>query len=223
MNKKPMLITSVFLIVFVTLVIFLDGKRRESNTLYTGVTITPTASRIMSGADWVSNAVTANELVLESDIIVRVRVTKAPVARILTHKLPVWDENNNIVGSTLSEILFSDTAFEIIKTYLGNPPLNITVMQTGGYNQKLNRIEEVMDDPLYKVGEEYVLFLVDISGDHVHAPDRELYRTVNPSGRYGINGESVFSYGENLQSVQLPTMLSDLESQIEQSVQKAGK
>jgi hypothetical protein len=45
----------------------------------------------------------------------------------------------------------------------------------------------------------------------------------NPFGRYGIDGTNVFSYGQNMQSVQLPTMLSDLESQIEQSVQEAGE
>lgn len=79
------------------------------------------------------------------------------------------------------------------------------------------------EDPLYKVGEEYILFLVDISGDHIHAPDRELYRIVNPFGRYGIDDENVLSYGEPLQPIELPTNIHELERQIEISIQELNK
>jgi hypothetical protein len=181
--------------------------------------------KIQASADWISSAVTIDELILEADLVVRVKVFATPVTRVLRHELPVWDENNNIVGTTISETLFSDTVFEVIKAYRGEPPLNITVMQTGGYDPGVaNRIVEVIDDPLYSFGEEYILFLVDISGDSVHALDRELYRIVNPYGRIRIDGASIISYGED-PVAQLSTISSatDLEVQIEQLVQGLDK
>jgi hypothetical protein len=227
MKKKLILSISVFLIVLVTVVVFSNGigKGKDLSALYPGTTITPTASRVMSRADWVSHAMTVKELVLESDLIVRARVSGAPITRVLRHELPVWDENNKIVGSkVVSEMLFSDTTFEIIKTYLGKPGLNITVMQTGGFNQKLNRVEEVIDDPLYNVREEYILFLVDISGDAVQAPGRELYVAVNPYGRFLIDKENLSIFGENTSaSVHAISAVADLESQIEQAVQGVNK
>ncbi len=181
----------------------------------------PLTSDITSQAEWVSHAKTVNELMWESNLVVMARVSGAPVTRVLRHELPVWDENNKIVGSTVSETLVSDTVFEIIKTYHGKSRLNITVMQTGGFDPTISKsVEEIADDPLYKVGEEYILFLVDISGDKVHAPDRELYRTVNPFGRYKVDGEKVFSYGQNPTSDTLSfvSTASELESQIEQTI-----
>lgn len=174
-----------------------------------------------STVEWASNAATVEELVSEADLIVRVRVVEAPVTRVLRHELSVWDENNKIVGSETFEALFSDTVFEVVKTYLGESPSRIIVMQTGGYDPTVSKgIEEAADDPLYKVGEGYILFLVNVSGDHIHAPDRELYRIVNPYGRYGIDGETVFSYGQNSGSdaAFVTLAIKDLEMQIEQAV-----
>ena len=184
-------------------------------------TMTSATSGSASMTDWVSKAMTINELTSEADLVVQVRVIGEPVTRVIRHELSVWGENNKIVGSTVSETLFSDTVFEIIKTYRGKLQLNITVMQTGGFDPTVSSsIEEVADDPLYKVGEEYILFLVDISGDKVQAPDRELYRIVNPFGRYRVDGEGVFSYGENLASVSVNAIknVSELEAQIEQAI-----
>jgi hypothetical protein len=92
-------------------------------------------------------------------------------------------------------------------------------MQTGGLNPDTKAVQsETLDDPLYKVGEEYVLFLVDISGDPVQAPDRELYRIVNPYGRYKIDGQNVTSYGENFEGIKLPTTLDELVAQIKETL-----
>jgi hypothetical protein len=164
---------------------------------------------------------TVDELMLEADLVVRARVIGEPVTRVIRHELSVWGEDNKIVGSTVSEALFSDTVFEIIKTYHGKPQLNVTVMQTGGYDPSVsNSIEEMVDDPLYKIGEEYILFLVDISGDKVQAPNRELYRIVNPFGRYRIDDTNIFSYGENPTSVSVNAIsnIRELEAQIETTV-----
>jgi len=177
-----------------------------------------------SSVTWVSNAMTIDQLVLESDIVVRARVAEAPITRVISSELPVWDENGNIVDTVISEVFFSDTAFEVLETYVGKVPTKILVMQTGGVDPTgLRGIEEITDDPFYKIGEEYILFLVDISGDPVHAPDRQLYRIVNPFGRYRIDGITVSSYGQNLRSIQLPTDIGELENQIIQFAQEYNK
>lgn len=227
MTKNTILRISALLIVLVTAMVYFIRQEVDKglSTLQSEITVTPTVSRITSSASWVSTAETVSELALESDIIVRARVSGAPVTRVLRRELSVFDENNNIVGTTIYEALFSDTTFEITKTYWGKPLLSIVVMQTGGFDPVKNRVEEVIDDPLYKIGEEYVLFLVDISGDRVQAPDRELYVIVHPFGRYEIKGESVSSFGQNptMDSFSAAPNISDLESQIEQAVQEINK
>lgn len=216
MNKKTM-IFMVLAIGLLIAMVFFSGN--ENINAFPVVTAAPIVSRNISSATWVSNAKTIDELMSESDLVVRVRVSEAPITRVVSHEIPVWDENNNISGSTISKMLFSDTSFEIIKTYRGEPRQSISVMQTGGFDPSVsNSIEEVIDDPLYKVGEEYILFLVDISGDSVQAPNRELYRIVNPFGRYKINGRNVFSYGQDVRPGVLS--ISELEAQIKNSTHR---
>lgn len=225
MKIKTIVVLCVLLIGLVaTLAISLILKENENAVAspVNTINITP-GSRIEASADWASNAVMIDDLMRESDLVVRARVSEAPITRVLRNEIPVWDENNNIVGSTVSETLFSDTVFEVIKTYRGEPRSSITVMQTGGFDPTVSKsVIEVTDDPLYNVGEEYILFLVDISGDPVQATDRELYRIANPFGRYGIEGKNVFSYGYDPNSVN-PLKTSDiieLETKIEDVVQE---
>ncbi len=208
-------------IILFTLTVVLRNKNIAFKDLAVSSTETPFATRILSSADWVSSAVTINEVVEESDLIVRVQVLSQPKSRIVRSEVPVWTADNEIAGSTIIETLFSDTVFKVLKTYYGKPQTNITVMQTGGYDPAIaNSIVEIVDDPLYDLGEEYILFLVDISGDSVQAPDRELYRIVNPFGRYAIEGEVVSSFGENLGSGAVPDIatLTELEIEIEKSL-----
>ena len=75
-----------------------------------------------STVEWASKAATVEALVSEADLILRVRDIESPVTRVLRHELSVWGENNKIVGSETFEALFSDTVFEVVKTYLGDPP-----------------------------------------------------------------------------------------------------
>jgi hypothetical protein len=210
MNKKK----AVFIMSTIGLLIATTYFARDDNVNILPVaTETSNITRNLSSATWVSNAKTIDELMMESDIVVRARVSEAPVTRIVSHEIPVWDENNNISGSTISKMLFSDTIFEIIKTYDGEHQESIRIMQTGGFDPSVSKaIEEVIDDPLYKVGEEYILFLVDISGDAVQAPNSQLYRIVNPFGRYRIDGKIIFSYGQDVR----PGVLTvrELEAQI---------
>lgn len=174
---------------------------------------------INSVANWVSNAITVSQLIDESDLVVKVRVKSEPAGRMVRNELPMVDLEGNVIGTQSDEMLFSDTSFEVLETYSGKSVEKILVMQTGGVNPDTNVVQgEMLDDPLYKVGEEYILFLVDISGDAVQAPDRELYRIVNPYGRYKIDGQNVSSYGENNKEMKLPTTLDKLLSQINENL-----
>lgn len=212
MNKKRAFRMSLLLVIIVATTVYFSRQL---------IGHTPIISRTTSRASWTSNAMAVDELVLESDLVVRGRVSQAPITRVIRHELSVFDENNKVVGSTVSEMLFSDTVFEIIKTYYGKPQSNITVMQTGGYDPAVSgSVEEMVDDPLYKVGEEYILFLVDISGDKVQAPNRELYRIVNPFGRYSVDGQKVYSYGQytGIDTFSATLIINELEAQIKQAV-----
>lgn len=184
--------------------------------------VTETSS--VSTASWVSPAASIGEVTKEANLVVRARVVKPPVPRIFRESAPEMKLSNGeatVVGSQVSEMVFSDTTFEVLTTYVGKSDSQIMVMQTGGPQpDNPTNITEMADDPLYQVGEEYILFLVDISGDSVQAPDRTLYRIVNPSGRYQINGETVRTYGENVATDLRPTTLTDLERQITSAVKQ---
>ncbi len=226
MKKITLTVVSMLLIGTIsTMLFYREQKHREnrSNPFVATSDVTDLPLNA-SSVTWVSNAMTIDQLVLESDIVVRARVAEAPITRVISSELPVWDENGNIVDTIISEVFFSDTTFEVLKTYVGKVSTKILVMQTGGLDPTgLRGIEEIADDPLYKIGEEYILFLVDISGDPVHAPDRQLYRIVNPFGRYRVDGTTVSSYGQNLRSIQLPTDIGELENQIIQFAQEYNK
>jgi hypothetical protein len=176
----------------------------------------------VSSAMWVSRAVSVEEVMKEADLVVRARVREAPVAQVIRQELPLTEFRNGTpvtVGSTTSEAVFSDTVFDIVQVYTGKAPNVLMVMQTGGSQPGNPRnITETSDDPLYKVGEEYVLFLVDISGDPIQAPGRSLYRIVNPSGRYRVTGNTVQFFAQELSEQQrarvMPSKLAELEAQI---------
>lgn len=163
---------------------------------------------------------TVDQLMAEANLVVKARVSEAPKTRVVRNELPIMDEKGSKIGLKIDELAFSDTVFEVVEVYSGKSSSKITVMQTGGSIPKNpNSQSEMPDDPLYNVGEEYVLFLVDISGDPVQAPGRELYRIVNPSGRYRIDGTNVSSYAGIVDSVQLPATLGELEAQIKKYTQ----
>lgn len=199
-----------------TLALFLTSCAKAKET-----EVAPVFTGGSSTVEWASKATTIEELVLEADLVVRGRVIEAPVTRVVRIESSMVDENGGVIGTDVIKVLFSDTVFEVVKTYLGESPLQITVMQTGGYDPTVSKgVVDAADDPLYKVGEGYILFLVNVSGDHIHAPDRELYRIVNPFGRYGIDGETVFSYGQNsgTDAAFVTSTIKDLEMQIEQII-----
>lgn len=175
-------------------------------------------STVGSTTSWVSQANTVIELSREADLIVRARVNQAPVTRILTQQLPMLDENGTPTAMATHSMPFSDTLFEVIKTYSGAELSEVLVMQTGGAMSSTQHTMQMPDDPLYSVGEEYILFLVDISGDEIHASDRQLYRTVNPTGRFQVFGGAVMVSPVEGADEPLPTTVDALEKQIADSL-----
>ncbi len=222
MNKKVSRI-SILLIGLVAMLYFVWLQKNNPAISYKDVTMTISAPNNASSAYWKSKARTVEDLMSESDLVVRVRVSKDPVTRVV----PIYplDPQGNKIESAVFPVLFSDTVFEVLETYVGKSLQTVTVMQTGGYDPGLsNNIEEMTDDPLYKAGEVYILFLVNISGDPVHAQDRDLYITVNPFGRYRIDSGNFFTYGQNVSgSNLLPTSIADLEQQIVQAAKELNK
>jgi len=181
----------------------------------------PTSSSDGIPAVWASTASKVPELVAEADLVVRATVIIEPKTRPVSFTGPMWSEDGKaIMGQKTDVILFSDTQFEVVETYKGSPEPLITVMQTGGLIPSSDgKVQQTSleGDPLFTQGSEYILFLVDISGDAIHAPDRKLYRTVNPAGRYEIRGQNVLNFSEFAQSTQLPKTVNDLLDQIRQA------
>lgn len=152
------------------------------------VAFLPSSSPLLGGeahASWISTAETVNQQVMESDLVVRVQVLEQAAPRHLWHPTPK--------GAMPGRFAFTDTQVEVLEVYRGGAQVGdrLWVMQTGGdlvtRGGKISRLE-LREDPLYELGSEMVLFLVDISGDSVHAPNRALFRTLNPAGRYEIQG-----------------------------------
>lgn len=188
--------------------------------------------KIIAEAMWASSSKTIVDLAREADVIVRVQVESVAPTRLLVKELPisakpqddyseepVWSgENEEIV------LPFTDTYLKILEVYKGDkvPGELITVAQTGGLlpeqDDQPSRLFELSEDPLYKLGEEYVLFLWDASGDEVHAPDRELYLVMTPFARYRIKRDgTVYNYSDatNLPAeFGFPANIEDLEKQI---------
>ncbi len=188
--------------------------------------------KIVAEALWVSSSKTIVELAAETDVIVSVKVESVDPTRLFVQQLPVsakpqddYSEEPVWSGENEEIILpFTDTNFTILEVYKGDktPGQLITVAQTGGLlpaeSNWPGRLFEFSEDPLYKPGEEYILFLWDASGDRVHAPERELYLVMTPFARYRIeeNG-TVYNYSDttNLSSGSgLPINIEELEKQI---------
>lgn len=190
--------------------------------------------KIVAEAMWVSSAQTIRDLTEEADVIVRVKVASIDPTRLLIEDLPISAKAQNdysdepiLSGEYERNILpFTDTNFEVLEVYKGDNKLGdlVTVAQTGGLfpadagSERANRIFEFSEDPLYKLNEEYVLFLWDVSGDKVHAPDRELYLVMTPFARYRVKEDAtVYNYSNTVDlsiGSNLPENIEALEEQI---------
>lgn len=171
-----------------------------------------------------------SDLTSISDVIVRI-VVEEQTPRTLVADLPAYgvagaDPNTPLeelenaeavqVGTKRISTTYTDSKVTVLEVYKGSTADAITVMQLG------NNLDGILNTALLTIGDEYVLFLKDISGDHIHAPDRELYRTINPWGIYTIIGEQVNVHGELINgdvinnNISFPVTLEGLESEITQ-------
>jgi hypothetical protein len=138
----------------------------------------------------VEKAVTVAEQTRRADLIVRARIVSLD-NRIVTEVLPVYAEDAvTVLEERESSTAFTDVTLEVLETFKGDADSFITALQTGGTMKKgrFGRAQkfEIAADPLFEEGSEHILFLVDITGDGVHSTGRQLYRVVNPMGRYEI-------------------------------------
>ena len=158
----------------------------------------------------VEDAKTVREQALRADLIVRV-VVDSTENRVLSAKLPMYAEDaQTIIGYRESRTPFTDSTMEGLETFKGDSESMITVLQTGGKldNGPTARSQAfaMFGDPIFKVGDEHILFLVDISGDGVHSVDRQLYRAVNTWGRYEIRGDGSLHGPESPDTIDGPIL-----------------
>lgn len=169
---------------------------------------------------WASLATTVTEQAAEADVIVRVRVDKVLPARILTQELPPQAQKP---GYQDAVDVFTDSQLAVTTIYKGQVNRHLTIMQTGGAVGRTDRHPEVNyeleGDPLFVEGSEHVLFLKNISGDSIHGRGREIYRIVNPAGRYTVQGLAVQTTTTDFpKPFTPPLMLDELVLQITQAV-----
>jgi len=222
----------IVLVVIITLFAMLVGCTGESQNIRSESQNISSASQNMlevnendvsgSGvANWVSTAVTIDQLAAEADLIARVQVTDVPSSRELQIAAPQY-EDETVVGQGTDSIPFTDSEMLVLETFKGTADKTITVMQTGGIliaadGSAINIVTH--EDPIFKEGDEYILFLIDISDDPIHGQGRKLYRTVNPAGRYLIQGKEVFSPYEFPESFTPPKTVDQLLAQIQEAAQ----
>lgn len=162
MKKPSLIITGLG----VALALFVGTTFYFQNTNSTSPSHSAASDTLTQGSSamWISSAESVDEVTKEADLIVRARVVKSPESRVLRETLPRVEVSNGksiVVGEEVSESVFSDTMFEVVQTYVGKSTSEIMVVQTGGPNpNNPNNIMQMVDDPLYQVGEEYILFLV---------------------------------------------------------------
>lgn len=75
-------------------------------------------------------------------------------------------------------------------------------------------------DPLFTRGGEHILFLKNISDDAIHAGNRQLYRIVNPTGRYDIQGGNVVTHAWLPETYTPPATVDALVTEIRQALDK---
>ena len=168
---------------------------------------------------WNSSAHSVAEQVAEADAIVRVKVDKVHPSRALVIPLPPGTRREELKADVIP---FTDSGVRVEDVYKGSVPrgANMPIMQTGGRLTATDQYKAqdvtLADDPLFLKEGDHILFLKSITGDPLHAPQRDLYRVVNPAGRYDVHGETLVTH-THVRPELLPSRLSDLIDQIEEA------
>ena len=173
----------------------------------------------VGSVQWNSSAHLVAEQVAEGDAIVRVKVDKAHPSRALVIPLPPGTRREELKADVIP---FTDSGVRVEDVYKGSVTKGaiMTIMQTGGMQTAMDqyRAQDVTlaDDPLLVKEGDHILFLKSITGDPLHAPNQNLYRVVNPAGRYDVHGETLVTH-THFRPELLPSKLSDLVDQIEEA------
>ncbi|MBS4030865.1 MAG: hypothetical protein KGZ63_05510 [Clostridiales bacterium] len=85
--------------------------------------------------------------------------------------------------------------FNIQRVLHGDAPQNIIISQIGGISTN-GKILAMEDDPLYQVGEQYLLYLKK-------APDKEIYFTPSPQARFVTENMHVFTIRKNSPNIKV--------------------
>ncbi len=163
---------------------------------------------------WDGRVQTVAQQALEADVVVRARVVGPARTRKTIDELPPEVQKSGLAGQVTP---FTDTGMRVLEVYKGSIAAEIDVMQLGGELPEVDghprlRMEDE-EDPLYLPDGEYVLFLNDITGDHIHAPNRKLYNIVNPLGRYDVSGDRAATHAATA-NFRPPATLAALEARI---------
>ncbi len=131
-------------------------------------------SNTINEASWGQSYNNLNEMYNDSFVDT---VLIGKITRILT----VITEPPPKAASGSLHLAFTDFEFCIERTLKGKEAGNITIHQTGASGEF-----EIRDDPLFQVGEQYLLFL------HKYEEGR-YFVTGGPQGRFKILGDKVYS------------------------------
>jgi len=146
---------------------------------------------IVASAKWIKDFKSLREMTTDSDLVVVGVVTDIGPSRLIGDSPEAADAAIN--AGAIPGLLVTDYQYKIEQVLKGKASVGdiITLTQTGGFWNGLTQY--IQDDPLYELDERTILFLQDISGDSVLAPNEQKY-TINgtPQARFRIIDGQVF-------------------------------
>lgn len=179
----PMLLFALLLIATLLVVINSEAKRADDAT---SLARRPIGDKsIILAAHWAKHFADLPSMARDSDAVIQGAVLRAMPVRFFADQ---DIRSDRFIGG----IVFTDYVVRVDKVLKGSlvQGQEIVVVQTGGsYNGRTMQLE---DDPLFESGEQAILFLKDISGDKIHAPDSQKF-IVNgtPQARFRITGGQI--------------------------------
>lgn len=130
-------------------------------------------SAVIGRASWLKSFQDLEEMATDSDLVVKGTVVAVvQPSRVIGGPNPPRKVKE---AGIRPGVLFTDYILLVEQVLKGQTLVHgtITVVQTGGIYNGITYYME--DDPLFQIGEHVVLFLHDISGDPIHAPNTQKY------------------------------------------------
>ena len=166
------------------------------------------------GVSWASAARTVAEEAAEANVIAHVRVSSVSPTRAVVKPLP--PDGSEFGRPTVDVVPFTESTMQVLEVYKGTVGEQIIVSQTGGRLAATSAYPsmsvELTGDPLFVQGSEHILFLV---GPTEIGGQQQVFRPVNPAGRYEIRGSKVSSPADFFGPYVPPATLTDLVGRIQ--------